>query len=263
MISGKMVLKEQLNIPEITDNPYHGKLLISAFPQVLQDRFASQMEEHPLRAEIIATKLANNMVNDMGCNFLFRMREETGATVHEIANAYAVVRGVFGVEELWSKVEALDNKIPADTQLAMFDSIRRTLRQRWYMRHGKKGQALHLALIVMPPLSKTSRLENYLVPAEFKQLKAAAKVYTDKGVPEALSQPIASLGNVFSVLIWQKLWQNKKNVANCRFVFLVRIRLELHWFLDQINRKAVSNHWQALARSSYREELDGNSVCCC
>ena len=30
----------------------------------------------------------------------------------------------------------------------------------------------------------------------------------------------------------------------------------LHWFLDQITNQPVSNHWQALARASYREELD-------
>ena len=102
------LLQEQLNIPEITDNPYHRKLLLNAFPQVLQNKFAAQMENHPLKAEIIATKLANNIVNDVGFNFVLRMQEETGATVSEIVNAYAVIRGVFGAEELWSKTEALD-----------------------------------------------------------------------------------------------------------------------------------------------------------
>ena len=33
-------------------------------------------------------------------------------------------------------------------------------------------------------------------------------------------------------------------------------KLELHWFLAQITNQNVSNHWQALARASYREELD-------
>jgi len=41
-----------------------------------------------------------------------------------------------------------------------------------------------------------------------------------------------------------------------RLYFQLGSKLELHWFLDQINNQAVSNHWQALARASYREELD-------
>lgn len=38
--------------------------------------------------------------------------------------------------------------------------------------------------------------------------------------------------------------------------FKLGARLDLHWFLDQITKQPVSNHWQALARSSFREELD-------
>ena len=38
--------------------------------------------------------------------------------------------------------------------------------------------------------------------------------------------------------------------------FKLGSKLELHWFLSQIDGQAVSNHWQALARASYREELD-------
>ena len=43
-------------------------------------------------------------------------------------------------------------------------------------------------------------------------------------------------------------------VAN--LYFKLGVRLELHWFLDQITRQPVGNHWQALARASFREELD-------
>ena len=38
--------------------------------------------------------------------------------------------------------------------------------------------------------------------------------------------------------------------------FKMGARLDLHWFLDQITKQAVANHWQALARASFREELD-------
>jgi len=38
--------------------------------------------------------------------------------------------------------------------------------------------------------------------------------------------------------------------------FKLGVRLDLHWFLDQITRQPVQNHWQALARASFREELD-------
>lgn len=38
--------------------------------------------------------------------------------------------------------------------------------------------------------------------------------------------------------------------------FKLGARMGLHWFLTQITHQPVQNHWQALARASYREELD-------
>jgi len=38
--------------------------------------------------------------------------------------------------------------------------------------------------------------------------------------------------------------------------FHLGARVSLHWFLEQINSQPVDNHWQALARTAFREELD-------
>ncbi|XOV77936.1 MAG: NAD-glutamate dehydrogenase [Aestuariibacter sp.] len=258
----KMVLKEKLDIPEITSNPYHGKLLVSAFPKVLQDRFAKHMEDHPLRAEIIATKLTNNMINDMGLNFLFRMQEETGATVQEVCNAYAVIKGVFGIDELWSEVEDLDNKVSADVQLKMLDTLRRTLRRgtRWYLRHGKKGQPLQKCIDSYLPTFKALRknLDQFLVKDEYAVLMSNVKSLTDAAVPEETAKTVAAMSNLFPSLDLAQLAEDDdRNISMiAKLYFVLGSKLELHWFLDQINKQSVSNHWQALARASYREELD-------
>ncbi len=259
---GKMMLKERFNIPEITENPYHQKLLIGAFPEVLQKRYAEQMEQHPLRREIIATKLTNNLINDMGMNFVFRMQEETGATIDEIANAYCVVKGIFGMESLWDDVEALDNKISANTQLFMLESMRRTLRRasRWYLRHGVKSMDIQDAIdsykSTFADLFKN--LKDYLVEDEFSELEQNCTRLTKEGVPKDIAYKVSSLSNLFPCLdlaqIAKAEGRSIKLVAN--LYFKLGSRLELHWFLEQINHQTVSNHWQALARASYREELD-------
>ena len=259
---GKMVLKDALNIPEITDNPYHGKLLVEAFPKVLREKFATHMQQHPLRSEIIATKLTNNMVNDMGLNFVFRMQEETGASVSEIADAYAIVHGIFNMKTLWERIEQLDNVIPAQLQLKMLDEARRIMRRasRWYIRHGNKTQSIEEAIAsyrgTFDILSKN--LQNYLVKSEFTQLENATQKYIDKGVPEDIAYQVASFSNMFSSFDLAQIVEADKHDTDvvAKLYYQLGSRLELHWFLDQINNQAVSNHWQALARASYREELD-------
>ena len=259
---GKMMLKERFNIPEITDNPYHRKLLISAFPDVLQKRYAEQMEQHPLRSEIIATKLTNNLINDMGMNFVFRMQEETGATICEIANAYCVVKGIFDMDSLWDEVEELDNKVSAQTQLAMLESMRRTLRRasRWYLRHGDKTMDIQEAIdsytSTFADLFKN--LNDYLVAEEYKELEENCTRLVKEGVPKEIAYKVASLSNLFPCLDLAQIAkaENRSIKLVASLYFRLGSRLELHWFLEQINNQTVSNHWQALARASYREELD-------
>ena len=259
---GKMVMKEKFNVTSITDNPYHGNLLIKAFPKKLQQNFSAQMQQHPLRSEIIATKLTNNIINHMGMNYIFRIQEETGAGVDEIANAYSVVKGIFGMQSLWDEVEDLDNKVSSDIQLNMLDSMRRTLRRasRWYLLHGSKTLSIQDSI---DSYSSTfndlfMNIQTYLVESEYQQLESACLELTNAGVPDSIAYKVSSLSNMFPCMDLSQVAETDKRdiklVSN--LYFKLGSKLELHWFLEQINSQTVSNHWQALARASYREELD-------
>ncbi|MBF7072796.1 NAD-glutamate dehydrogenase [Glaciecola sp. MH2013] len=259
---GKMVLKDQFNIPEITNNPYYNRLLVDAFPPVLREKYQAQMQEHPLRSEIIATKLTNEMVNDMGLNFVYRLQEETGATIEQVAEAYTVVKGVFGMASLWSDVEKLDNKIDATLQLEMLDSMRRTLRRnsRWYIRHGGKVASIEEAISRYKPAFKTisENLSSFLVAEEYEDVQAETKRLIEAKVPKNIAYRVASLSNMFSSMDLAQIAEQENRPVDvvARLYYQLGSRFELHWFLDQINQQSVSNHWQALARASYREELD-------
>ena len=188
---GKMVMKQKFNVASITDNPYHGRLLIEAFPKKLQDNFSAQMQQHPLRSEIIATKLTNNIINDMGMNYVFRIQEETGAGVDEIATAYSVVNGIFGMQSLWSEIEGLDNKVSSGVQLQMLDSMRRTLRRasRWYLRHGSKTLSIQDSIdsFRSPFDGLFANIQDYLVESEYDQLESSCLELTKAGVPVSVA----------------------------------------------------------------------------
>ena len=259
---GKMVLKDEFNTPEITQNKYYDQLLINAFPAVLRKKFEPQMQQHPLRSEIIATKLTNEIVNDMGLNFVFRMQEETGARIDEVAKAYSVVKAIFGIGELWEAIESLDNKIPSDVQLSMFEEARRTMRRasRWYIRHGNKACEIDEAVSQYCEVYNDLRnnLQHYLVEEEYKEIEQAAKTLTKSGVPEDIAYRVASFSNMFCCLDLAQVAETDKrgNAVAAKLYYQLGSKLELHWFLEQINKQSVNNHWQALARASYREELD-------
>src|SRR5690554_2060271 len=49
----------------------------------------------------------------------------TGRSTAEIVEAYKVVRDGFDLEELYSRIDALDNKIDGQLQLSLYERVRR------------------------------------------------------------------------------------------------------------------------------------------
>jgi len=258
----KMVLKDDLVHAEITDNPYHDSLLIEAFPQQLRDQYQNEMQQHPLRAEIIATKLANKIGNDMGFNFVNRMQEETGASVTEIANCYTIASAVFELEGFWQQIEVLDNKISTAIQTEMLFQYRRTVRRvtRWFLRHRNKSLSIAESIALYQPTFATlsAKLFDFMIDEEIESIERVAKDLTESGVPAVIATRLSQLSTLFSTMdIAEVAQENNCTVEQAASLyFKLGARLELHWFLDQITRQPVANHWQALARASFREELD-------
>ncbi|MBY5946077.1 NAD-glutamate dehydrogenase [Photobacterium rosenbergii] len=259
---GKMVLKEELVTEEVADDPYHARLLPAYFPKELQEQYRSHMEHHPLRKELIATSLANQMSNEMGCNFVTRLQEETGATVAEISSAYSVGREVFNFEQYFDQVRALDNVIPAEVQYEVLYRCRRMLRRatRWILRNRDRKLGIEQLIAFYQPIVNKLRenLERYLVTEEVQEHNEQADAMIKQGIPENLAHNIARLSSLYSAMdIAQIATDSDKDLDFIsRVYFVVGADLSLHWFLKQVHNQPVENHWQALARASFREDLD-------
>ncbi len=110
----KISLYDDLLASDLPEDTAMREDLDRYFPAVLRQRFPEAIGRHRLRREIIATMVANSIVNRMGPTFVRDMAEKSGADAGEIARAYAVVRDVFELEPLWRAIEAEDGRIAAD-----------------------------------------------------------------------------------------------------------------------------------------------------
>lgn len=128
------------------------------------------------------------------------------------------------------------------------------------MRHGKKGENIQSCIeFYSPALDDLNRnLQRYVVPEEYEQMEAKVLELSNKNVPQGIAYQVSSLSNLFPCLdLAQVAATEERDIALIsRLYFLLGSKLELHWFLDQINNQSVANHWQAMARAAYREELD-------
>ncbi|WP_086775762.1 NAD-glutamate dehydrogenase [Vibrio coralliirubri] len=259
---GKMVLKEDLVSDDIANDEFHAQQLMQYFPTELRRNYSQHMDSHPLRAEIIATALANQMVNEMGCNFVTRLQEETGANIVDIANAYAASREIYGLGKVLKSIRELDNISSSEAQYELLYHVRRTLRRlaRWLLRNrtGKQSVNALIELYQGDVVAITEKLDENLVASEVEEHQAMAQLWIDQGVNAELANSVARLSSLYSALdISTVARETGKTVQQAsKLYFNLGDRLSLHWFLKQINGQAVDNNWQALARAAFREDLD-------
>ena len=118
------------------------------FPAKIVERFGHLIDEHPLRRELIATIVSNDVVNSQGITFVSRMVTETGASPADVVRAFRIARDVTGAVERWADVEALDGVIdPAHPEraddgrrLARRDDVALVPRARDRARAGRRGR---------------------------------------------------------------------------------------------------------------------------
>ena len=201
----KLDVSARLLASDVPEDPWLGRELAAYFPAPLRDeRFAPAMERHPLRREIIATRVTNLLVDRAGTSFIHRLTEETGATVPELARAHAAAWEIFGLEELWGGVEALDNLVPAATQIDMFLPIRRLAERatRWLVRHG--SQPLDVAAAVAANASGAARLAallpTLLSAADREKADTLAAGWVDAGAGKDLAARVAALDGLAPAL---------------------------------------------------------------
>ena len=74
----------------------------------------------------------------------------------------------------------------------------------------------------------------------------------------AVAKVVAKMSTLFSALDIAQIAEieNKSVDLVSETYFKLGAKVELHWFLEQISAQPVANHWQALARAAFREELD-------
>jgi glutamate dehydrogenase len=231
------------------------------FPPVLRKRFEDLIPTHRLSRQILATLIANNIVNRMGPAFVKRVQVDTMADVVTIARAYVVAREICQASEIWHMIEGLDNQIPARLQQSMMFDVGRILRHACYWLLERYGEDLDIVEAVdqlkdgMAILY--SRALSILVgPARDRQ-KKAAEDYVRDGVPEKLARKMAALMLTRGGLdICDLANRFKKDIQETgRMYAEMSDRLGIVWMNRGVESLEVEGRWQALARSNLRDEF--------
>ena len=231
------------------------------FPPILRRRFQDLIPDHRLSRQILATLIANNIVNRMGPAFLKRVQVDTGADTVTIARAYVVAREVCQAREIWHTIEALDNKIPATIQQEMMFDVSRILRHASYWLIDRYGDDLDIVKAVdhlkQGMATIHSRANRIVSGAGKERQKKAAQEYIRDGVPEKLARKMAALLltrgglDIADLAILYK----KDDEETAKTYAKLSDRLGIIWLNRCVESLEVEGRWQAIARSNLRDEF--------
>ncbi|MBI2710584.1 MAG: NAD-glutamate dehydrogenase [Actinobacteria bacterium] len=98
----KRQVKEALLASDLPDDPAARSALVAYFPGPLAERFDDLLDRHRLRRELIASEIANDLVDHLGITAAFRLLDESGGTPVDVAAAYWVARSVVDGPRWWA-----------------------------------------------------------------------------------------------------------------------------------------------------------------
>lgn len=259
-------LKQDLAKSKLLDEPFLMQEMDVAFPPILVEKYGDELQKHRLRREIVATQIANGMVNRMGISFISRMAESTGVDNALIAKAYIGARSIFDIDSWWDEIQLLDYKVEPSVQKEMMIDLIRLVRRttRWLLRNRRHALNLEEEVPVFQA-ARTSLFEQWgelLCGTALTDWQELRKALLEAGVGEPLAGFVAAAHHMYGVLgiveASNRTGESPQQAAS--IYFAVGEKLELHWFSRQIHEYQASNQWEALARESLQDDLNWQQV---
>ncbi|WGF89939.1 NAD-glutamate dehydrogenase [Marinivivus vitaminiproducens] len=261
MAYAKTSLYSELLESDLPDEPYFVQDLAKYFPRELRRRYPGPLENHRLRREIIATLLANSLVNRGLDLFASELRHETGAPGPDVARAFVTARDALGLVPLWGETERIEAIVPAERQLDILADMRGTLEwgARWF-----------LATVTSPwPIAPTverfkdgvetvlSRLPDILSPQAYEPVRETVAELEAQGVAGEVALRFAALPFAVPALDVVEV-AGDANVpldAAAGVYFAVGEALDLGRLRRRIGDVGTRDRWERLALEGVLDDL--------
>ncbi len=257
---GKLTLTGQLVASTVPDEPWSERYLVDYFPPRLREQYPHQVSTHPLRREIVATSLANAVLNSSGTTFVFRLAEELNASPDRAVRAWAVAREVFGQEQ-WHADVAEQTSLPTSVRLELLLSFRRLLDRacRWLLQNRPDPLDVEAEIARFAPVVTSLRdsLRDAVAGQERRDMTARTDELVEQGVPQGLAERSAGFLEEFCLLDVAEISLREGEPAEdvVAVYFALSDRYAVDGVLTRITALPRSDRWQSLARAALRYDL--------
>lgn len=265
----KMTLYDELLGTELPDRAYLAGEIAKYFPRALRRRYGAQIAQHRLKREIVATWVANSVVNRGLAVFVSELEDETGCGLEEVLLAYVAARDSFSLLQVWNDIEALPTSVPGARQTAMLVAVRDVLLRgtRWFMAQGGRSYRIRDVVARFRPGIATilDRLDDVAGASHHARLAAAAADHAAAGVPADLARTVAGLAHLLAACdivcvtpaAEAGAAADERLLEAARLYFALDDALDLPWLKSAVARAPRPDRWHRLALTGLEDDLSG------
>ncbi|WP_345496495.1 NAD-glutamate dehydrogenase domain-containing protein, partial [Nocardia callitridis] len=255
----KLSLKSELLAGELPDSPAFASVLPNYFPGPLRERFAEAIDKHPLRRQIVATVVINDMVDYGGITYAFRLAEEAGATTDDAVRAFAAAVEIFDLHELWQRIRQAP--VPAVVRNELELESKRTLDRasRWLL--ANRPQPIAIAADIARYQGGVRELAaavpgwstGYLA----QDLARRSHGVIERGAPRKLAEEVFGLIHRFGLLDVRDVADlAERELAEVgQLYYALNEHFEIERLLTAVGKLERGDRWRTLARLAVRDDL--------
>ncbi len=257
----KLTLFDQLLDSSLPDDPYFIEILREYFPRKMHKAFTVDIDHHRLNREIIATVLANEVINRGGPGFVQTMCDMTNATAGDVVKAAFLARDGFNLPQLWAATDALDGQIPGATQNAIYARISGIFSDVTRLILQTNTGVGDMEAAIERIRSGTRRLRTAISSLGLTlQLKDQAEALHAEGIPAQHAEDIVILSNLVPIpemlLIVGRTEADLVRVAQTYFAVTRMFRIDR--LLSGTERVSAADHYESLALARNRERISAS-----
>ncbi|HAU21328.1 MAG TPA: glutamate dehydrogenase, partial [Erythrobacter sp.] len=248
--STKLAIQDSIEQSVLVNDEALLPLLVEAFPKPLQKGFGKQLEEHQLRNELIATKLANRLVNRLGLIHPFELAEEEGVSLAQIASAYVTVEHLLGLETLWEAIERAN--MPESARLLLLERSAAAISSHMADLLRQSGGSLapssdiEMLAAGVEELAKSS--DRLLTPAVRARFDGLQEQFAKAGAPANLASQVVHLFEIDGSIGLAGLARDSETEPGMLASAFIDLgaRLGLDWAQHTAESMTPSDPWERL-----------------
>ncbi len=255
----KLGLQADLLAGDLPDSPAFADDLARYFPRQLRAEYGDVIADHPLRREIVATVLTNDVVDNGGITYAYRLTEESGASNADAVRAFAVVAAVFDLPALWRDIRGSGLSAELTDELIVLSRRLLDRASRWMLTQRPQPLAVgaEIRRFRTQIAALTPHIAGWLSGSDAAALHARTTALVDRGVPEELAARVSLLLDRFALLDIVEVAEisGRPAASVAEVYYLLGERLGVVAQLVAVSRLERGTKWNALARVALRDEL--------